>query len=314
MPRQSAFPSFHRSRPLLLGLLVLLLDLVWLSSAFPFSSYFRPPQPQRTEPPLIQQGQQQQQLVFESHRPHNHQQQLPPHVPEQRPDEFLTLRHILHRGGHRYPGLSRRLDLSPMDILLTELLTGESLTHRLKVKSTTTLRPRTKDDNDQEEGTGAMGWWKKTKKPKKSKTPNFRGRGFRSLGLMEDQSFGPESWTREVVDAPDTTDKETIVQLSKMNYNSYTEVASPGWYDLEGNWGVVSIQNYEEQEWTPEMVHNQLSGACGPFPCPAPLFIRLSLSLFFEADQDFFYFVSVLEFDFWMGGGWCQGSCVRISR
>lgn len=60
------------------------------------------------------------------------------------------------------------------------------------------------------------------------------------MGLTEDQSFGPDSYQREVVDAPDMTDKETIVQLSKMNYNSYTEVASPGWYDLEGNWNVVS--------------------------------------------------------------------------
>ncbi|GJJ70822.1 lipase ATG15 [Entomortierella parvispora] len=239
MPRQSAFPSSHHTRLLFLGLLVLLLDLVWLSSAFPFSSYLRPSKPQRTEPPPIQQDQQQ--LVFDSHRPHRHQQQ--PHVPLQKPDEFLTLRHVLHRGGHRYPGLSRRLDLSPMDILLTELLTGESLTHRVKVKTTTTLRPRTKDD-DQETKEGAMGWWRK--KQKKSKAPRFRDQGFRSFGLMEDQSFGPESWRREVIDAPDTTDKETIVQLSKMNYNSYTEVASPGWYDLEGNWSVNSTFGWEE--------------------------------------------------------------------
>jgi lipase ATG15 len=61
------------------------------------------------------------------------------------------------------------------------------------------------------------------------------------MGLTEDQSFGPDSYRREVVDAPDVTDKETIVQLSKMNYNSYTEVMSPGWYDLEGNWSVVSL-------------------------------------------------------------------------
>ncbi|KAG0275100.1 putative lipase atg15 [Linnemannia exigua] len=66
------------------------------------------------------------------------------------------------------------------------------------------------------------------------------------MGLTEDQSFGPDSYRREVVDAPDVTDKETVVQLSKMNYNSYTEVASPGWYDLEGNWGVNSTFGWEE--------------------------------------------------------------------
>lgn len=61
------------------------------------------------------------------------------------------------------------------------------------------------------------------------------------MGIQQDQSFGPESYERELVNAPDMTDQETLVQLAKMNYNSYTEVASPGWYDLEGNWGVVSL-------------------------------------------------------------------------
>ena len=100
------------------------------------------------------------------------------------------------------------MDLSPFDVALSELLTGQALSHRLKVKEVTTLLPR-----DQ----------------------TYRSQGFRS----KDTSIGPESWTRTFVPGPDVTDKETVVQLSKMNYNSYTEVASPGWYDLEGNWGVV---------------------------------------------------------------------------
>ncbi|KAF9348451.1 putative lipase atg15 [Mortierella sp. AD094] len=138
------------------------------------------------------------------------------------PDEVLTLRHILHHGGRRYPQLFRRLDISPEDILLNELLTGESMSHQVKVKKTTTVKPRGEEFK------------------------SFRSMGFRAMGISQDQSFGPESWTREEVDAPDVTDKETIVQLSKMNYNSYTEVASPGWYDLEGNWGVNSTFGWEE--------------------------------------------------------------------
>lgn len=125
------------------------------------------------------------------------------------PDETLSLRHLLHHGGSRYPGLFRRMDLEASDIQRSELLTGESLVHRVKVKGTTTLKPR-----DQ----------------------SYRNQGFRSF----DTSIGPESWTKQVVPAPDVTDKESVLQLSKMNYNSYTEVASPGWYDLEGNWSVVS--------------------------------------------------------------------------
>ncbi|KAI1319211.1 putative lipase atg15 [Mortierella claussenii] len=182
------------------------------------------------------------QPIFESHLTHNqrqfqtpaqiqqHEQRLhddPPlvHTGQARPDEVLTLRHILHHGGQQYPTLFRRLDFSPADVLLNELLTGESLTHQVKVKTTTTVKPR-----------GAQ-------------FKSFRSKGFRALGTglgLQEQSYAPSTWTRELVDAPDMTDKETVIQLSKMNYNSYTEVASPGWYDLEGNWGVNSTFGWEE--------------------------------------------------------------------
>ncbi|KAG0302383.1 putative lipase atg15 [Linnemannia gamsii] len=131
------------------------------------------------------------------------------------PDETFSLRHLLHRGGSRYPDLFRRMDLEASDIQRSELLSGQSLVHQVKVKGTTTLKPR-----DQ----------------------SYRNQGFRSF----DTSIGPESWTKEVVPAPDVTDKESVLQLSKMNYNSYTEVASPGWYDLEGNWSVNSTFGWEE--------------------------------------------------------------------
>lgn len=134
-----------------------------------------------------------------------------------RPDEVLTLRHILHHGGSRYPRLFRRLDPSRADLLLNEVLTGQSMSHRIKVKTTTTV------------------------KPKGEAFKSFRSRGFRAMGIAQDQSFGPESYERHLVDAPDMMDQETLVQLGMMNYNSYTEVASPGWYDLEDNWGVVSL-------------------------------------------------------------------------
>ncbi|KAG0057751.1 putative lipase atg15 [Gryganskiella cystojenkinii] len=109
------------------------------------------------------------------------------------------------------------MDLSPIDVAFSELLTGQSLTHRLKVAEHTTLKPR-----DQ----------------------TYRNQGFRSQ--QGDTSIGPESWTKTAIQGPDITDKETILQLAKMNYNSYTEVASPGWYDLEGKWDVNSTFGWEE--------------------------------------------------------------------
>ncbi|KAF9918667.1 putative lipase atg15 [Lobosporangium transversale] len=131
------------------------------------------------------------------------------------PDQKLTLRHLLHHGGHRYPKLFRRMDLQPADVALAEQLTGESLAFQLKVTASSTLKPR-----DQ----------------------TYRSQGFRSPG----SSIGPGSWTKEIIAAPDVTDKETIIQLGMMNYNSYTEVASPGWYDLGGHWSVNSTFGWEE--------------------------------------------------------------------
>ncbi|KAF8940889.1 Alpha/Beta hydrolase protein [Dissophora ornata] len=225
-------------RSAFLSLLVSLLALsLLLVLAHPFFLPFHRTQPSTQEGSSGQQKQQQQQqqLTFQHHRS-QHSFEPPTQKQEQnddplltkvagqdRPDQVLTLRHILHHGGNRYPSLFRRLDLSPTDILLSELITGESLSHQVKVKTTTTLKPRGEEFK------------------------SFRSKGFRALGLSQrEQSFGPESWTREVVETPDVMDKETIVQLAKMNYNSYTEVASPGWYDIEDNWGVNSTFGWED--------------------------------------------------------------------
>ncbi|KAF9586619.1 putative lipase atg15 [Lunasporangiospora selenospora] len=160
------------------------------------------------------------------------------------PDTVVTLRHILHHGGNRYPQLFRKLDLSPIDIILSELLTGQDLTHRLKVKTTTTLTPRIPDDSDSDSDSVSGG--RTQHNPSRSRPRvSFRSKGFRSMRLQE-QSFGPESYTKDLIRGPDVMDKDTLVQLAMMNYNSYTEVGSPGWYDLEDNWGVNSTFGWEE--------------------------------------------------------------------
>ncbi|KAG0327202.1 putative lipase atg15 [Dissophora globulifera] len=107
------------------------------------------------------------------------------------------------------------MDLEAADVSLSEQLTGESLTHRIKVRATSTLKPRDQSPRNQ---------------------------GFRSA----DTSIGPGSWMKEVIPGPDMEDKDTVLQFAKMNYNSYTEVASPGWYDLEGHWTVNSTFGWEE--------------------------------------------------------------------
>ncbi|KAF9199087.1 hypothetical protein BGZ49_010846, partial [Haplosporangium sp. Z 27] len=204
MLRQSAFlPTF----------LCILVIAPLIALSHPFFAPFHRKHNIDTSIPQ-QQQQQQQQLIFDSHHNNRHsfEQPIVSQQPQQQqnedsteyPDEVLTMRHILHHGGRRYPKLFRRLDFSPEDILLNELLTGRSMSHQLKVQKTTTIKPRGE------------------------KFKSFRSRGFRAVELSPDQSFGPETWTREEIIAPNITDKETIVQLSMINYNSYTEVASPG--------------------------------------------------------------------------------------
>lgn len=239
----------QNSVPLLPLLLLYLLALFYLGPPHPFAaahpffpfSRLRHPSNEPQEPPsqandntitLEQASSRSSQTKLDSSLlfDHNDQQRFRDHghhhqdQNQDQEQEILTLRHILHHGGVRYPTLFRQKDLRPTDVLLSEMLTGQALTHRIKTAQTTTLKPREDQQQIQQQGQG-------------QKSKKMRSQGFRSL---DDTSLGPESWTRESVVAPDVTDRETIVQLAKMNYNSYTEVASPGWYDLEGNWSVVS--------------------------------------------------------------------------
>ncbi|KAG0344170.1 hypothetical protein BG004_004675, partial [Podila humilis] len=161
--------------------------------------------------------------------PHHHHQDHGNKGKEDEKEQVLTLRHVLHHGGVRYPKLFRQKDLRLTDVLLSEMLTGQSLTHRIKTAKTTTLKP--KDEYNMHMNSIKSN----NNKQNRRKASEIRSQGFRTF---DDTSLGPESWTRETVSAPDVEDRETIIQLAKMNYNSYTEVASPGWYDLEGQWTV----------------------------------------------------------------------------
>ena len=40
--------------------------------------------------------------------------------------------------------------------------------------------------------------------------------------------------------APDVTSRETLLMLAKMTSNAYIYPEETGWYDLDGEWNVVS--------------------------------------------------------------------------
>ncbi|KAI5122899.1 hypothetical protein M0805_007577 [Coniferiporia weirii] len=43
-------------------------------------------------------------------------------------------------------------------------------------------------------------------------------------------------WDEDEVPGPDVTDRETLLTLAKMTYNSYVEPADPDWYDVGSEW------------------------------------------------------------------------------
>lgn len=51
---------------------------------------------------------------------------------------------------------------------------------------------------------------------------------------------GGGGWEEDEVDAPDTESRETLLLLAKMTNNAYLEPGEAEWYDLPGEWNVVS--------------------------------------------------------------------------
>lgn len=53
-------------------------------------------------------------------------------------------------------------------------------------------------------------------------------------------------WESDEILAPDVESRETLLELAKMTNNAYLDPDHPDWYNLSGNWTVVSaIHTYE---------------------------------------------------------------------
>ena len=59
----------------------------------------------------------------------------------------------------------------------------------------------------------------------------------RSMRFRETEAIG---WDEIEVEGPDVEDRETLLELAKMTNNAYLAPDEQGWYDLGGNWTVVS--------------------------------------------------------------------------
>lgn len=76
----------------------------------------------------------------------------------------------------------------------------------------------------------------------KARRPNsidaFDRARVRSMRFQETEAI---DWDDIEVDGPDVEDRETLLLLAKMTNNAYLSPGEQGWYDLGGEWNVVSL-------------------------------------------------------------------------
>jgi lipase ATG15 len=51
-------------------------------------------------------------------------------------------------------------------------------------------------------------------------------------------------WQEDEVPGPDVESRETLLELAKMTHNAYMDPNDPAWYELDGNWTVVSMGTF----------------------------------------------------------------------
>ncbi|EDN04383.1 conserved hypothetical protein [Histoplasma mississippiense (nom. inval.)] len=125
----------------------------------------------------------------------------------------FTLRHMLHHGTYRDPLLHKRLDIRPDTLLWAASENGE------KRESVPRFRVS-------------------------SRPINIHRLSDRHVSVVEDYlsiarmtssavTLSSDYWTLDEVDAPDVTDKETVLSLAKMTSNAYIMIPGSGeWFDV----------------------------------------------------------------------------------
>ncbi|KAL8658349.1 MAG: hypothetical protein Q9226_001059 [Calogaya cf. arnoldii] len=128
-------------------------------------------------------------------------------------DHSFTLRHIFHHGVYEYPGLHKRLDLWPEDVVWTDIegQPGREQAGALRARSRHIPIQRLFD----------------------RRLPVLSDLISTSRLTGTPPALMPSAWTLDEVPAPNITDKETVVSLSLMAANAYTEDPSTGeWEDV----------------------------------------------------------------------------------
>ncbi|RPA83623.1 alpha/beta-hydrolase [Ascobolus immersus RN42] len=139
----------------------------------------------------------------------------------------FSLRHILHHGTHKYPGLLRRHDVGPADKIWVE---DEGGTPKAppKFKAKAMMKPiqRLQD------------------RSRASIETYFHMRRFNQMGPSD---FPVSAWVEEEITQPNITDKESVIALAKMAADAYVEVPrTEDWLEAGAPWNVTGDFGWED--------------------------------------------------------------------
>lgn len=127
----------------------------------------------------------------------------------------FQLRHIFQHGTHRYPDVHVRMDVENAAALRTLDDDGgeQSLPDTFRVKSHNTMIQRLSD----------------------RRVPTIQTMYHESRLTGMPASLNHSAWTMDEVMGPNTTDKETVVNLAKMSWCAYVKEPGTGeWQDIGG--------------------------------------------------------------------------------
>ncbi|KAL8953934.1 MAG: hypothetical protein Q9222_000221 [Ikaeria aurantiellina] len=142
------------------------------------------------------------------------------------PDHDFTLKHIFHHGVYEYPNVHKRLDIRAKDVVWTA---AEGDPDRTEARS---LHAR-------------------------SRPIPVQRLSDRRLPVLQDlistarlsevpPMIEPSAWTLDEVQAPDVTDKETVVSLALMAANAYTQEPGTGeWEDVNAGFNYSDSFGWE---------------------------------------------------------------------
>ncbi|MCJ1449892.1 putative lipase atg15 [Mycoblastus sanguinarius] len=131
----------------------------------------------------------------------------------------FTLKHIFEHGMYDYQRLQRRLDIKPSDVVwaVAEGDGARTPIGTLRARSSQTTIQRLQ--NRQVDTMQAL-----------YHTARLEGTA---------STLDASAWTLDEVSGPNTTDKETVLNLAKMSWNAYTaEYGTGEWQELSGNFNL----------------------------------------------------------------------------